>query len=63
MNEKICELITELASTGGTTAIWLYGLYVVGGVLKYVIGFGCVLAGIYKACSTWRLLYEANNES
>ena len=59
MNEKIVELITKLAETGSTTALWFYGLYVFGSVIKFVIGFGCVLMGIKTFCKTWKGISNA----
>jgi len=52
MNEKIVDMIIQLADTGSTTALWLYGIYVVGTVSKFAIGFGCVYLAVTKFCST-----------
>ena len=52
MSEKICETILRLAESGGGTALWLYGIYVFGSVLKFIIGFGCVGFGVCKLCKT-----------
>ena len=61
MNEKILQAIVELVSSGGTAAIWVYAIYVAGAVLKFVIGFGCILAGIRYACKTALNIAEGKN--
>jgi len=60
MNDKICETIVQLAQSGGTTAIWLYGVYILGGVAKFLVGFGCVGFAVVKFCRTWRYVNEFN---
>lgn len=62
MNDRIVTLITELAASGGDTAIWLYGLYVAGTVAKFIVGFGCILLGIRKICKTIILVVENCDE-
>jgi len=52
MDEKIVDLITKLAATGSSTALWFYGIYVIGTVLKFVVGFGCGLLAVLSMCKT-----------
>ena len=59
MNEKIVDMIIQLADTGSTTALWLYGIYVVGTISKFAIGFSCVYAAVTKFCSTWKGIIES----
>ena len=54
MNEKIVEMVLQLAEQGGHTALWLYGIYVFGAVAKFCIGFGCFVIATYKFCGTWK---------
>lgn len=56
MSEKIIDMITKLVETGSSSALWFYGIYVVGSVLKFVIGFGCCFLGVTKFCSTLRII-------
>ncbi len=58
MNENIINMITKLVETGSASALWIYGIYVVGSVLKFIIGFGCIFMGISKFCSTLRVICE-----
>ena len=64
MNEKIVEMITQLIETGSSTALWFYIIYVVGGISKFVIGFGCLflcvkrIGSIIKGC-----INEKKNDS
>lgn len=58
MSEKIIDMITKLVETGSTSALWFYGIYVLGSVLKFVIGFGCFLLGVTKFCATLRAIYD-----
>ena len=51
MNEKIVESIIQMVQTGGLTAIWIYAIYVLGAVLKFAIGFGCLFMGIHHICA------------
>ena len=59
MNEKIVDLITKLADTGSTTALWFYGLYVFGTIAKFIVGFGCSVIGIKIFCNTWKKVNDA----
>jgi len=58
MNDKMCETIVQSVQQGGTTAIWLYAIYILGGVTKFLIGFGCVGFAVVKFCKTWRCINE-----
>ena len=52
MSEKIIDMVVKLVETGSTSALWFYGIYAVGSVLKFVIGFGCMLLSVTKFCAT-----------
>jgi hypothetical protein len=51
MSEKIIDMVVKLVETGSTSALWFYGIYVLGSVLKFVIGFGCVLLSVTRFCA------------
>jgi hypothetical protein len=54
MSDKIVDMITQLVATGSNTALYFYAIYVVGSVLKFVIGFGCLLLSVKKICAAIR---------
>lgn len=54
MSKELCEMIIQLANQGGTVAIWLFGLHIVGSVLRFIIGFGCFAYAVIKFCKTWK---------
>jgi len=47
MNDSVVTAIVEMVKQGGQAAIWVYAIYAVAGVLKFAIGFGTMLAGVY----------------
>ena len=52
MSDKIVDMVVKLVETGSTSALWFYGIYVLGSVLKFVIGFGCILLSVTRFCAT-----------
>lgn len=62
MDEKIIQLIIDLANQGGSLAVWLYTVHVLGGVLKYVIGFGIIYAAVNKIGSVIKTCIECKDE-
>jgi len=58
--EEITKTILELASKGGLTAVWLYSIYMLGAVLKFVIGFSCLIVSVRMACKTAMNIAERN---
>jgi hypothetical protein len=58
MNEKLIDAIVQLAQQGGTVAIWLFAIHILGGVLKFVVAFGCILLSVTKICNVLRISYN-----
>ena len=54
LEEKLFETLNTLIQTGGSTAIVVIAIYYGTAVLKYAIGFGCILLGIGRFCKTWK---------
>jgi len=61
MNDELLKAVIEMVRQGGTAAMWIYVAYLLGGVLKFAIGFGCILLGIYRACKTALIIAEKDN--
>ena len=58
MSENLMQAIVEMVKQGGTTALWVYVIHTVGAILKFGIGFGCLLVGLCKACKTIKLIAD-----
>lgn len=52
MNEKLVDTIAQLVQQGGTTALWIYGMSVATGIIKFAIGFGCMVIAVKRVCQT-----------
>ena len=57
MSENLMNGIIELVRQGGSTALWIYALYMGGSMLKFIIGFGCLYAAVSKFCVTLRSIF------
>lgn len=62
MDEKIINMITQLVNTGSSTALWFYLVYIVGSVLKFIIGFGCLLLSVCKFCAVVRTFSDKESK-
>ena len=56
MNETIVNAIVEMVKSGGTAALWIYLVYVLGTVAKVVIGFGFFYLAVRKISATLELI-------
>ncbi len=56
MSEKIIDMIVQLVNTGSSSALWFYGIYIGGSVLKFMIGFVCAFIGLKYFCKTLTVL-------
>ncbi len=61
MSTEMFTQIIELVEKGGVGAIWIYVIHCVVGVLKFVIGFGCLYLSATKICQTIKAGMEKAN--
>jgi len=52
MNENLVQAILEMIQAGGNAAIVVYIVHVAGEVLKWGVGFGCILMSVRWICRT-----------
>jgi hypothetical protein len=58
VNEEMFNSILELVRQGGAAAVWVYAVHMGVGVLKFIVGFGCLYACIVKICKTARWIHD-----